>query len=137
MARLAEAKNLDGLMERLSPDYSDFEGRDWAQARELIRGYLEERIGIVIHVLETEAQIDPPGRARVRAEAALSSGAAEVFRKLFSSFGALYRFDLEMRKSGEEWKVFFGRWRSVSPDELSPSALSILRKLFPDELRVP
>ena len=130
--RLAEKENLDGVMKYLSPDYSDFEGRDKSQARELIRSYFQERAGIVIHVLGTESQVDPQGTARVRTEVALSSGAAEVFRKLFRSFGSLYRFDLEMKKSGEEWKVVFARWRSVAPEELAPGALSILRKLFPD-----
>jgi len=68
----------------------------------------------------------------VRAEAALSSGAAEVFRKLFRSFGELYRFDLTMKRAGDDWKVVFAGWRSLSPEELSPGALTILRKLFPD-----
>jgi len=129
---LLEKANLDGVMEHLSLDYSDFEGRDKSQARELIRSYLQERVGIVIHVLGTDARVDPPGTAQVRTEVALSSGAAEVFRKLFRSFGSLYRFDLEMKKSGEEWKVVFARWTSVAPEDLAPGALSILRKLFPD-----
>jgi hypothetical protein len=132
MADLAEERDLDGLMDRFSPDYSDFEGRDKAKARELIRGYFEGRVGIVIHLLGTEALVDSPESARVRAEAALSSGAAEVFRKLFRSFGELYLFDLEMKKSGEEWRLVFARWRAIGPEELSPGAAKILRKLFPD-----
>jgi hypothetical protein len=132
MADLAEERDLDGLMDRFASDYSDFEGRDKAKARELIGGYFEGRPGIVVHLLGTEVRIESPGSARVRAEAALSSGAAEVFRKLFRSFGELYLFDLEMKASAGEWKVVFARWRSVSPDELSPGGLSILRKLFPD-----
>jgi len=132
MADLAEERNLDGVMARLTSDYADFEGRDRAGARELIRGYFEGRVGIVIHLLATEARLEGGDRADVRAEAALSSGAAEVFRKLFRSFGELYRFELQMTKAGDDWKVAFAGWRSLSPEELSPGALSILRKLFPE-----
>jgi hypothetical protein len=131
MADLAGRKNLDGLMAFFDPAYADFGGRDKSRARELISDYFRERTGIVVHILGTKAQVDPRGTAEVRAEAALSSGAAEVFRKLFRSFGALYRFDLEMKKSGNDWRIGFARWQSVSPEELSPGALSILRKLFP------
>jgi len=132
MADLAEDRDLDGLMDRFAPDYADFEGRDRARARELIGGYFAGRSAIVVHLLRTDVKLEGGNRAAVQAEAALSSGAAEVFRKLFRSFGELYRFDLEMAKPNEEWKVAFARWRSIGPEELSPGARSILRKLFPD-----
>jgi hypothetical protein len=88
----------------------------------------------VIHLLSVRVEaIETGGRASVRAEAMLSSGAAEVFRKLIRYAGDCYRFSLRLRKSpGATWQVESAAWESVPMDELLPESLAILKKLFPD-----
>jgi hypothetical protein len=63
----------------------------------------------------------------------LSSGAAEVFRKLIRYAGDYYRISLRLKKSPDaHFQVEFASWESVRLDELLPESLNVLKKLFPD-----
>jgi hypothetical protein len=129
----AEKGNLAAVMARLADDYRDFEGRDKAATESLIRNYLG-RGGIVIHLLATRVEAVEPGRvASLRAEAMLSSGAAEVFRKLIRYAGECYRFDIHLRKGpGGDWLVEWAAWEPVALTDLFPESLKALKKLFPE-----
>ncbi len=129
---LAEKRDLAGVMSRLADDYADFEGRDKAGTLDLIGDYFR-RTGIVIHLLGVRVTpAGPDGQASVEAEAFLSSGAAEVFRRLLSVTGECYRFDLRLARSpGAGWQVAWARWESVPMSDLFPESLAVLRKLFP------
>lgn len=131
---LAEKKEVGALMERFSPDYSDFEGRDKAGAERLVGDYLGRFRGVVIHLLS--ARVDgpgPDGRATVECEMSFSHGAAEVLRKLIRTTGEYYRFRFDLDKSGNgEWRFAYAEWRSVDLLDLFPESLEILKKLFPD-----
>jgi hypothetical protein len=131
---LAEKREVGALMERFSPDYSDFEGRDKAGAERLIADYLGRFRGIVIHLLS--ARVDGPGpggRAAVACEMSFSHGAAEVLRKLIRYTGEFYRFRFELDRTGEgEWRFAYAEWRAVDLLDLFPESREILRKLFPD-----
>lgn len=130
---LAEKRDLTALMDRLTEDYADFEGRDKRATEALVRDYFG-RTGIVIHLLSVKVDaIGTDGRAGVRAEAMLSSGAAEVFRKLIRYTGDYYRFDLRLRRSpAAAWQVESAAWESVPLAGLFPESLAVLKKLFPD-----
>ncbi len=131
---LAEEKQIGALMERFSPDYSDFEGRDKADAERLIGDYLGRFRGIVIHLLSVRVDVPgPDGRAVVECEMSFSHGAAEVLRKLIRYTGEFYRFRFDLDKTGKgEWRFAFADWQSVSLTDLFPESLEILKKLFPD-----
>jgi hypothetical protein len=130
---LAEKGHLKALMDRLADDYSDFEGRDKAATETLVRDYLG-RGGIVIHLLGARVEaVEAGGEASVRAEAMLSSGAADVFRKLIRYAGECYRFDIRLRKDPRgTWLVAGAGWESVPLTDLLPESLAVLKKLFPD-----
>jgi len=130
---LAEKRDLAAVMDRLTEDYADFDGRDKRATEALVRDYFR-RTGIVIHLLSVKVDtIETDGRAGVRAEAMLSSGAAEVFRKLIRFAGDYYRFNLKLRKSpAVAWKVESAAWESVPLAGLFPESLAVLKKLFPD-----
>jgi hypothetical protein len=130
---LAEKRDLAAVMDRLADDYADFEGRGKAATESLVREYFR-RTGIVIHLLSVKVDsTEPDGRASLRLEAMLSSGAAEVFRKLIRYAGDYYRFSLRLKKSpNATFQVEFAAWESVRLDELLPESLSVLKKLFPD-----
>jgi hypothetical protein len=130
---LAEKRDLAAVMDRLTEDYADFEGRDKRATEALVRDYFR-RTGIVIHLLSVKVEaIEADGRASVRAEAMLSSGAAEVFRKLIRYAGDYYRFRLRLRRvRPAAWQVESAAWESVPLAELLPESLGVLKKLFPD-----
>lgn len=129
----AQKRNLQAVLGRLSDDYTDFEGRDKAVTEGLLREYFR-RTGIVIHLLSVKVDIiEPQGMASLRVEAMLSSGAAEVFRKLIPYAGECYRLDLRLSKTpAGAWQIASAGWETVSPAGLFPDSLAVLKKLFPD-----
>ena len=131
---LAEKMEVGALMERFSPDYSDFEGRDKAGAERLIGDYLGRFRGIVIHLLSSRVdEPGPDGRVAVECEMSFSHGAAEVLRKLIRYTGEYYRFRFDLDKTGKgEWRFAYAEWQSVDLLDLFPESREILRKLFPD-----
>ena len=131
---LAENREIRALMERFSPDYSDFEGRDKAGAERLVADYLGRFRGVVIHLLS--ARVDgpgPDGRASVECEMSFSHGAAEVLRKLVRYTGEYYRLRFDLERTGKgEWRFAYAEWKPIDLLGLFPESREILRKLFPD-----
>ncbi len=132
-AALAQKRDLGALMDLLAPDYRDYQGRDKAAAQALIENYLRSFRGIVIHVLGVKVEItEPGGRAAVRTDMVLSSGAAEAFRKLARFTGDYFRFDLGLEKGPDAgWRISYAEWWSVSLTDLLPESLEALKELFP------
>jgi len=130
---LAEARDLPGVMARLADDYTDFEGRDKPATEALVRDYFR-RGGIVIHLLAARVEaLEPEGGASVEIEVLMSSGAAEVFRKLIRYAGDCYRFRFRLRRTPPStWQLVSAAWENVPPGELLPESLAVLKKLFPD-----
>jgi hypothetical protein len=130
IGKLAEKKDIDSLMMNLAYDYSDFEGRDKWEAKELIDGYFQQYRGIVIHMLSTRVdEINPP-EAFVQSEVALSSGAAKVFRKLVRFSTENYRLSIKLVKRNEKWQIRHAEWRYITLDELYPESLTIFNRIF-------
>ncbi len=129
---LAQKRDLPGLLSLLTDDYADFEGRDRAGTEALVADHFRRRFGIVVHLLHTEiAEVRADGTATVRTDVVLSSGGAEVLRKIVRFAGEFYRFELELRKTPEGWRVVRAEWAASSPDILFPESLPVLRELFP------
>jgi len=126
-----EEKDTEGLMAFLEEDFQDFEKRDKALAEKMVRDYLRDYRGIIMHILGTRIDEIEEGEASVQTEVVLSSGAAKAFRKLFRAFGDFYRFDLKLRKAGEGWRISYARWQYIGLNDLSPESLSLLKKIFP------
>jgi hypothetical protein len=130
ISRYAEKKDIDSIMLNLAFDYSDHEGRDKWEAKEMIDGYFKQYRGIVIHVLSTRIEEISLPEASVQSEVALSSGAAKVFRKLVRFSTENYRLSLRLIKSNERWQVQYAEWKYVTLDELYPESLAIFNKIF-------
>jgi hypothetical protein len=123
-------KDIESIMMNLAYDYSDFEGRDKWEAKELIDGYFQQYRGIVIHMLSTRVdEINPP-EAFVQSEVALSSGAAKVFRKLVRFSTENYRLSIKLVKRDEKWQIHHAEWRYITLDELYPESLTLFNKIF-------
>lgn len=130
ISRYAEKKDIDSIMMNLAYDYSDFEGRDKWEAKEMIDGYFNQYRGIVIHVLSTRIEEINLPEAFVQSEVVLSSGAAKVFRKLVRFSTENYRLNITLIKRDERWHIQYAEWKYVSLDELYPESLTIFNKIF-------
>jgi hypothetical protein len=128
---LVEDKDTSGLLSFLDEDYKDFENRGKKETEAMVREYFREYRGIVLHLLGTRIDEIRAGEASVQTEFVLSSGAAEVFRKLFRAFGDFYRFDLKFFKTGMEWRISYAKWENIGFTDLSPESLALLKKIFP------
>jgi hypothetical protein len=129
---LAEKKDLPGLFALITEDFADFEGRDRAGTEALVAEHFRRRYGIVVHLLHAEiGAIRPEGTATVEADVVLSSGGAEVLRKIVRFAGEFYKFKLELRKTPEGWRVSRAEWAPADLNSLFPESLPVLREFFP------
>ncbi len=131
VAKLAEKREIDNLMSNLADDYFDFEGRDKDKTRDFLIQYFEQHKGIVIHILSTRFDEGDSLRAKIQTEMAISSGGAEVLRKLIKFTGETYHFKIHLLKTNGQWQVQFAEWKDVGVEELYPESLSSLKKIFP------
>ncbi|MBN1271140.1 MAG: hypothetical protein JXB26_02620 [Candidatus Aminicenantes bacterium] len=132
MGRMAEKKDIDGIMTYIAEDYQDHQGRDWMRTEEMIKDYFMTYRGIAVSMLGIQVVSFLPEEAVARTEVALSSGPAKVFRKLLKYSTDIYRIEMEMIQEGEYWQVRSARWHYIGLEEILPESLSVLRKLFPD-----
>ncbi len=111
VGKLVEKKDLSGLLTVLTDDYADFEGRDKKATEALIGDYFRRRFGIVMHLLHTKVgDITAEGEASLKTDVVLSSGGAEVLRKIVRFAGDFYRFKLDLRKTPEGWRISRAEW---------------------------
>jgi hypothetical protein len=132
VGKLVEKKDLSGLLTVLTDDYTDFEGRDKKATEALIGDYFRRRFGIVAHLLHTKVgDITAEGEASLKTDVVLSSGGAEVLRKIVRFAGDFYRFKLDLRKTPEGWRISRAEWEYLTLNSLFPESLPILKKFFP------
>jgi hypothetical protein len=129
---LAEKKDLPGLLALLTNDYADFEGRDRTATEALVADHFRRKYGIVVHLLHAKiAGLRPEGTATVETDVVLSSGGAEVLRRIVRFAGEFYKFKLELRKTPGGWRVGRAEWAPSALNGLFPESLPVLRELFP------
>jgi ketosteroid isomerase-like protein len=132
IGKFVEKKDLSGLLTVLTDDYIDFEGRDKKATEALIGDYFRRRFGIVVHLLHTKlGDITAEGEASLKTDVVLSSGGAEVLRKIVRFAGDFYRFKLDLRKTPEGWRISRAEWEYLTLNDLFPESLPILKKFFP------
>ncbi len=130
MAKLAEDEDTAGIMEALSERYGDFEGRDKAATKEMIRGHFESYSGIVLHVLGARVTDLQAEEASLEAEVVFSSGAAQALRRLIRFSGEYYRIEVRWVKEGAVWMGAYAEWRSVGLDDLFPESRHKLKRIL-------
>jgi len=132
LARLSEKKDIKAIMAAVEDGYADFEGRDKAGLRDLLAGYFAGRTGIVVHRLGGRVEFPAADQAELRADIALSAGAAEALRRLVRFSPDLYRIRVELVRPGDRWLVHFAEWNAIGLTEVFPESLGILERLFPN-----
>jgi hypothetical protein len=131
LSRLAEQKNIEGMMALFAADFMDFEGRDKKELRSLLSGYLSGRTGIVVHRLSVRILNLENGYAELEAEVALSAGAAAALRRLVRISPDIYRIRTELVKEEGKWLVSSAEWTSIGLSDILPESRSVIKKLFP------
>jgi hypothetical protein len=131
LVRLAEEKDLEGIMASLTADFADFEGRDKDGLRRLLASHFEGRTGIVAHKLGSRIVDFETDRALVEVEVALSSGGAEALRRLVRISPDIYRLRLDFLDVEGNWRIGYAEWSAVGLDGLLPGSLVELKKIFP------
>jgi len=134
LARLAEKKDIDGVMASIEDGYSDFEGRDRAGLKGLLGGYFAGRTGIVVHRLGGRVEFPGPGRTALEADVALSSGAAEALRHLVRLLPDLYRLQVDFVRPADRWLVHYAEWKSIGLTEVLPESLGPLKIFLPNRM---
>ncbi len=129
IAGLAEKKEPVKIIEHLGDEYRDFEGRDCRQTLSLLEYYFKNYRGIVIHLLDIYVDINK-NRAEVEADVLLSSGPLENLRKLVGLVGVYYRFNFQLEKKEDRWKINYAAWREVDENSLLPGSKLILKKIL-------
>jgi hypothetical protein len=113
----AEAKNADGIRERLADDFRGQGGINRAEAVSTIRRYLAGYEKVQIEVYDVAIQRgDGSADMTFRVE---FSGHARSIGGLDGLLppGASYRFDLHVVDQGGTWKVERAAWESVAPPD--------------------
>lgn len=131
IARQVEEENTANLVHYLSEDFSDFEDRTREDISDLVEQYFQRHQNIVFHLLSTKVIFIRGLEAEVEAEISLSSGAAKMFRRLIKFSGQLYRFNLELVKIQDDWKIAYAEWRYITIEQLFPESFKVLKKIFP------
>jgi hypothetical protein len=127
----AEERDAVGIMTLISEDYSDTEERTKTDIETLLDENFDRYSGIVVNILGTKiVEINPPN-AKIEIDTAFSSGAARAFRKIVRFSGHCYRFDVDMVKDIDQWKVKNASWQYISTDELTPEAMKAIKEVFP------
>ncbi len=128
--RLVERKDSSGLLAYLAEDYLDFEDNDKQKTAEMIEEYFSRYRGIVVHLLASRINRSTSDRAEVQVEVALSSGAAEALRRLFSRYGECYRFYLDFQLHEKKWLIREAAWEYVPRANLFPESIELLDRML-------
>ncbi len=131
LTRLAEQKDVEGMMTRFAGDFVDFEGRDKEQLRSLLLSDFSDRPGIVAHKLSSRVIRLEDGQAGLEVEVALSSGGAKALRRLVRLSPDIYRIRIDLIKDGGTWLISYAEWTGINLPDLLPESASFLKRLFP------
>jgi hypothetical protein len=127
-----EQRDAEGLMLLIADDYLDFHGRSKRETEDMVKQYFLDYQGIVTHVLSTKIDEITLREATIRTDILVSSGGAQLFRKLVKFAGDYYRVTAKLVKRDENWLLQYAEWEYISLDTLFPESVTILKKIFPN-----
>lgn len=110
--RAAEARDLGGLMDLVSPGFEDAQGGDRAELERLLRSYLV--VHQSVHLLTKVGQVEFPYRDYARVSLTLGTlGRETAGATAFDVAADVYDVVLELRLEDDAWRVVRAEWRSV------------------------
>jgi hypothetical protein len=111
-AKAAEARQLSGLMELVSPSYRDERGDGTDELRQYLRGYIITHQSI--HLLTRVESVGFPYRDMARVSLTLGTLGREAEAGSFDLAADVYDVELELQLEDGNWRVTRARWREAS-----------------------
>ena len=110
----AEERDLSALMDLVSPDYADDQGRDRSELKHYVHGYLIANQSI--RLLTRIERIEFPYRDMARVDLTLGSLGREATEdSSFDLAADVQRLSIELQLDDGEWKVTRARRDAVEP----------------------
>ena len=110
MELAAEERDVGALMEHISPNYRDAEGRDRAAASQYARGYFIVNQSVHLLTRIESLEFPAPDEARVQMQVGMAGRAGEPGAGNLSA--DLYNFEVVLVREDDEWKVSYADWRA-------------------------
>jgi hypothetical protein len=110
METAAEARDVGDLMEHISADYRDAQGRDRTEAVRYARGYFIANQSVHLLTRIESLEFPAPDEARVKLQVGMAGRAGAPGSSSVST--DLYNFDLALIREGDEWKVSYADWHA-------------------------
>jgi len=109
---LAEAKDRRGLVDMISPAYTDARGNDRDDIENLFRIYFlrTQSVALLTNIEELNVYGDSAG------EVMLSVGMAGTHDGTFGFSADAYRFEMEFELHGDEWLLMSARWGELGEE---------------------
>jgi len=109
----AEARNLSGLMDLVSPSYRDEQGSGPEELATYLRGYLVTHQSI--HLLTRVETIEFPYRDMAKVSLTLGTlGRETAAATAFDVAADVYFVDLELQLEDGDWRVIRARWKPAT-----------------------
>jgi len=111
--KAAEARDLSGLMELVSPKYQDGQGASREDLKQYLRGFLVTHQSV--HLLVKVDSVEFPYKDMARVSVTLGTlGRETAAASTFGLAGDVYDVDLELQLDDGDWRVTRARWHSAS-----------------------
>jgi hypothetical protein len=110
--KAAEARDLSGLMDLVSPKYQDGQGAAREDLKQYLRGYLVTHQSI--HLLVKVDSVEFPYKDMAKVAVTLGTLGREAATSTFDLAGDVYDVDLELQLDDGDWRVTRARWHSAS-----------------------
>jgi hypothetical protein len=109
---LAEAKDRRGLVDMISPAYTDARGNDRDDIGDMFRIYFlrVHNVALITSIEELNVYGDDAG------EVVLSVGMAGTHDGTFGFSADAYRFEMEFERDGSDWLLTSARWGELGED---------------------
>jgi hypothetical protein len=110
--KAAEARDLSGLMDLVSPKYQDGQGAGREDLKQYLRGYLVTHQSV--HLLVKVDSVEFPYKDMAKVAVTLGTLGREAANSTFDLAGDVYDVDLELQLDDGDWRVTRARWHSAS-----------------------
>ncbi len=108
----AEARDLSGLMDLVSPKYQDGQGAGREDLKQYLRGYLVTHQSI--HLVVKVDSVEFPYKDMAKVSVTLGTLGRDAAASTFDLAGDVYDVDLELQLDDGDWRVTRARWHSAS-----------------------
>lgn len=115
----AEARSADDLVELVARDYIDQQGHNRKQLGGLLRAYFLRHRNIHLFTRIDRIEIAAANQASLSLHVAMAGTVISDVDALASLRARLYRFELQLVREDDEWRLRHASWAPASLDSLN------------------